>query len=72
MACQLNLSPYGKDRYARVYPCYASQCKTCGWNEAEHKLRVSRGLVTGSNGLRHMTVTPSAVEGVSVSDDTGN
>ena len=42
MACQLNLSPYGKDRYARVYPCYASQCKTCGWNEAEHKLRVSR------------------------------
>lgn len=72
MACQLNLSPYEKNRYARSYPCYASQCENCGWNEAEQKRRVSRGLVRGSDGLRHMTVSPSVIEEATVSDDTGN
>ena len=72
MACQLHRSPYERNRYARVYPCYAWQCETCGWNEREHRQRVKRGLVTGSNGLRHYTVSSSAIEEASVSDDTGN
>ena len=72
MSCKLNLSPYEKTRYSRVYPCYESQCATCGWNEQEHKRRVSRGLVIGSDGLRHMTVSPAATEEATVPDDTGN
>ena len=72
MACQLNLSPDEKNRYARSYPCYAWQCETCGWNEEEQKRRSKRGLVTGSNGLRHMTVSPSAIKEATVPDDTGN
>lgn len=68
MACQLNLSPYEQNRYARKYPCYEHQCETCGWNEEEHERRISRGLVTGSNGLRHFTITQEEI----IADDTGN
>lgn len=59
MACQINLSPFGKNRYSRSFPCSVKQCKTCGWNEEEHERRISRGLVTGSDGLRHFIATPA-------------